>query len=132
MWRLSGPQELLWRAVPRGNQQPVKKQAMKSKKSWLVVTPSLLKSALSLKKPVRKSKKSWLVSLPELSQSQPQGWVQVVSLQREPMPLKVPLCAAQLAMSTSTQTPEGRQQAPTGWGQTVSPQFVPDPLNAPP
>jgi len=37
---------------------PVKKQVRKSKKSWLLVTPLPLKSALLAKKPEMKSKKS--------------------------------------------------------------------------
>ena len=39
--------------------QPPKKQVRKSKKSWLLVAPSVLKSACPAKKSARKSKKSW-------------------------------------------------------------------------
>src|SRR5690349_14165202 len=50
--------------------QPVKKQVRKSKKSWLLVWPLMLKSALLLKKPVRKSKKSCELSTASWFQSQ--------------------------------------------------------------
>ena len=51
------------------DQQGAKKAERKSKKSWELVPPSLLKSALPAKKEVRKSKKSWLVTEPSLFQS---------------------------------------------------------------
>ena len=53
----------------RGYTHPPKKQPRKSKKSWLLVLPELLKSASPAKKSVTKSKKSWLLRAPEPSQS---------------------------------------------------------------
>ena len=60
------------------DQQPVKKAVRKSKKSWELMIPSSLKSALgsSVKKAVRKSKKSCEFSVPLWFQSHPHAGVQ--------------------------------------------------------
>jgi hypothetical protein len=58
------------RGVPRHG-QPVKKAVRKSKKSWELIMPSLLKSALGAapKNAVRKSKKPCELALPSVLKS---------------------------------------------------------------
>src|SRR5690349_9771053 len=92
------------------DQHPAKNTVRKSKKSWLLVAPSWLKSALPPKNAVRKSKKSWLLRTPSAFQSAGHGGAATVNVYTavppgSPSPDGSDIGSVGLAISPSSASP---------------------------